>query len=60
MEIMKVPEPPRPSTADRIRALKRAEMHKTDFYKTALNKAIAGRPLSADDKKKKKNQKGKK
>lgn len=53
MEVMKVEEPPRPSTADRIRALKKAELDKIDFYKTALNKAIVGRPLTASAEKKK-------
>ena len=53
MEVLKVEEPPRPSTADRIRALKRAELDKIDFYPTALNKAIVGRPLSAGAEKKK-------
>lgn len=36
--------PPRPSSADQIRALKKAELDKIDFYKTKLNEAITGEP----------------
>ena len=40
MEVLNVEEPPRPSTADRIRALKKIELDKIDFYPTVLYKAI--------------------